>query len=122
MSTRKFESVGKAVFVIWLADGRFPSQRALRVPGGIVHLPEGGPRSHGVGHGGSPRVGVILLSQILNFSLSADGPEANPGSDQAYVTTLPTFAASVSTASWKVIWSIFWMKSMTSPPSWQPKQ
>jgi DNA helicase II / ATP-dependent DNA helicase PcrA len=26
------------VFVIWLADGRFPSQRALRVPGGIVRL------------------------------------------------------------------------------------
>jgi DNA helicase-2/ATP-dependent DNA helicase PcrA len=30
----------RIVFVIWLADGRFPSQRALRVPGGIVHLPE----------------------------------------------------------------------------------
>ncbi len=29
----------RAVFVIWLADGRFPSQRALRVPGGIVRLP-----------------------------------------------------------------------------------
>jgi DNA helicase-2/ATP-dependent DNA helicase PcrA len=29
----------RAVFVIWLADGRFPSQRALRVPGGIVHVP-----------------------------------------------------------------------------------
>jgi DNA helicase-2/ATP-dependent DNA helicase PcrA len=28
----------RAVFVIWLADGRFPSQRALRVPGGIVRL------------------------------------------------------------------------------------
>ncbi|HSP32859.1 MAG TPA: ATP-dependent helicase [Thermoanaerobaculia bacterium] len=28
----------RAVFVIWLADGRFPSQRALRVPGGIVHI------------------------------------------------------------------------------------
>jgi DNA helicase-2/ATP-dependent DNA helicase PcrA len=26
------------VFVIWLADGRFPSQRALRVPGGIVRV------------------------------------------------------------------------------------
>ena len=25
----------RVVFVIWLADGRFPSQRALRVPGGI---------------------------------------------------------------------------------------
>jgi len=31
----------RIVFVIWLADGRFPSQRALRVPGGIVKVPEG---------------------------------------------------------------------------------
>jgi DNA helicase-2/ATP-dependent DNA helicase PcrA len=31
----------RVVFVIWLADGRFPSQRALRVPGGIVRIPEG---------------------------------------------------------------------------------
>jgi len=28
----------RAVFVIWLADGRFPSARALRVPGGIVRV------------------------------------------------------------------------------------
>jgi DNA helicase-2/ATP-dependent DNA helicase PcrA len=26
------------VFVIWLSDGRFPSQRALRVPGGIIRV------------------------------------------------------------------------------------
>jgi carboxypeptidase C (cathepsin A) len=38
--------------------------------------------------------GVILLSQILNFDLSVDGPETNPGSDEAYVTALPTMAAS----------------------------
>jgi DNA helicase-2/ATP-dependent DNA helicase PcrA len=31
----------RAVFVIWLADGRFPSQRALRVPGGIVRIAAG---------------------------------------------------------------------------------
>jgi carboxypeptidase C (cathepsin A) len=37
--------------------------------------------------------GVILLSQILNFALSVDGPEANPGSDEAYITALPTYAA-----------------------------
>jgi len=37
--------------------------------------------------------GVILLSQILNFDLSADTPQFNPGSDEAYVTTLPTMAA-----------------------------
>ncbi|HXG59239.1 MAG TPA: ATP-dependent helicase [Thermoanaerobaculia bacterium] len=28
----------RAVFVIWLADGRFPSARAMRVPGGIVRV------------------------------------------------------------------------------------
>lgn len=28
----------RTVFVIWLADGRFPSARALRVPGGIVRV------------------------------------------------------------------------------------
>ncbi len=38
--------------------------------------------------------GVILLSQILNFDLSADAPQANPGTDEAYITALPTYAAS----------------------------
>ena len=37
--------------------------------------------------------GVMLLSQILNFDLSADEPEFNPGTDEAYVTALPTYAA-----------------------------
>lgn len=37
--------------------------------------------------------GVILLSQILNFSISADGPEGNPGTDEAYMTSLPSYAA-----------------------------
>jgi carboxypeptidase C (cathepsin A) len=37
--------------------------------------------------------GVILLSQILNFDLSADQPGFNPGSDTAYVVALPTYAA-----------------------------
>jgi len=37
--------------------------------------------------------GVILLSQILNFSLDADGPEINPGIDVAYELNLPTYAA-----------------------------
>jgi DNA helicase-2/ATP-dependent DNA helicase PcrA len=31
----------RVVFVIWLADGRFPSHRALRVPGGIVRVRPG---------------------------------------------------------------------------------
>ena len=37
--------------------------------------------------------GVILLSQVLNFDLSADGPQFNPGTDEAYVVALPTYAA-----------------------------
>ncbi|HET7269183.1 MAG TPA: peptidase S10 [Oleiagrimonas sp.] len=37
--------------------------------------------------------GVILLSQILNFDLSIDGPERNPGVDLPYALGLPTFAA-----------------------------
>ena len=37
--------------------------------------------------------GVILLSQILNFDLSADGPEFNPGTDEPYIIALPTYAA-----------------------------
>jgi carboxypeptidase C (cathepsin A) len=38
--------------------------------------------------------GVILLSQILNFDLSDDGAEGNPGMDLPYVIALPTYAAS----------------------------
>ena len=37
--------------------------------------------------------GIILLSQILNFDLSVDGPETNPGIDTAYEVALPTYAA-----------------------------
>lgn len=37
--------------------------------------------------------GVILLSQILNFDLSVDGPTTNPGVDVAYEVALPTYAA-----------------------------
>jgi carboxypeptidase C (cathepsin A) len=37
--------------------------------------------------------GVILLSQILNFDLSVDGPENNPGIDLPYEVALPTYAA-----------------------------
>jgi carboxypeptidase C (cathepsin A) len=38
--------------------------------------------------------GVILLSQILNFDDSPDGPQFNPGVDLPYVLVLPTYAAS----------------------------
>ncbi len=37
--------------------------------------------------------GVMLLSQILVFDASVDGPSANPGIDLPYVAGLPTYAA-----------------------------
>jgi carboxypeptidase C (cathepsin A) len=37
--------------------------------------------------------GVILLSQILNFDLSADDPQFNPGINLPYQLALPTYAA-----------------------------
>jgi carboxypeptidase C (cathepsin A) len=38
--------------------------------------------------------GVILLSQIFNFTTDIDGPRGNPGVDLPYVLALPTYAAS----------------------------
>jgi carboxypeptidase C (cathepsin A) len=38
--------------------------------------------------------GIVLLSAILSFDNSIDGPKGNPGVDQAYALGLPTFAAS----------------------------
>jgi carboxypeptidase C (cathepsin A) len=37
--------------------------------------------------------GVILLSQIFNFTTDIDEPNANPGVDQPYMLALPTYAA-----------------------------
>jgi len=37
--------------------------------------------------------GVILLSQIFNFTTDIDAPNANPGVDLPYVLGLPTYAA-----------------------------
>src|SRR5215469_4437758 len=37
--------------------------------------------------------GVILLSQVLNFDLSSDEPQTNPGVELPYEVELPTFAA-----------------------------
>jgi carboxypeptidase C (cathepsin A) len=37
--------------------------------------------------------GIILLSAILSFDNSIDGPKGNPGVEQAYAIGLPTFAA-----------------------------
>ena len=38
--------------------------------------------------------GIVLLSTILSFDNSVDGPRWNPGVDQAYALALPTYAAS----------------------------
>ncbi len=37
--------------------------------------------------------GIVLLSAILNFDNSPDGPKWNPGTDQPYELALPTYAA-----------------------------
>jgi len=37
--------------------------------------------------------GVVMLSQILNFDMSADGPQINPGVNLPYQLALPTYAA-----------------------------
>ena len=37
--------------------------------------------------------GIILLSQIFNFTTDIDGPSGNPGVDLPYVLALPTYAA-----------------------------
>lgn len=37
--------------------------------------------------------GVILLSQIFNFTVNIDDPRENPGVDQPYLLALPTYAA-----------------------------
>ncbi|MGD0192149.1 MAG: peptidase S10 [Rhizomicrobium sp.] len=55
--------------------------------------------------------GVMLLSQILNFDMSADGPEENPGVDLPYQLALPTYAASAwyhhkLPGSWKDLQSL----------------
>jgi carboxypeptidase C (cathepsin A) len=49
--------------------------------------------------------GVMLLSQILNFDLSPDGPAFNPGIDTPYETALPTYAATA-----------FYHKKLPQPP------
>jgi carboxypeptidase C (cathepsin A) len=54
--------------------------------------------------------GIILLSQILSFDNSVDGPTANPGVDQAYALALPTYAAT----GW------FYHKLPTQPPALKP--
>ncbi len=50
--------------------------------------------------------GVILLSQIFNFTSDIDGPGANPGVDLPYVLGLPTYAATA-----------FYHKKLPTPPA-----
>ncbi len=54
--------------------------------------------------------GVILLSQIFNFTTDIDGPGANPGVDLPYVLGLPTYAAT----AW------YHKKLPTQPPALEP--
>jgi carboxypeptidase C (cathepsin A) len=54
--------------------------------------------------------GIVLLSQILNFTNSIDGAKLNPGDDQAYALALPTFAAT----------AFYHKKLPTQPPSLEP--
>ncbi len=50
--------------------------------------------------------GIVLLSAILSFDNSVDGPKWNPGVDQAYALALPTYAASA-----------FYHKKLANPPA-----
>jgi carboxypeptidase C (cathepsin A) len=54
--------------------------------------------------------GVILLSQILNYDDSADGPQWNPGIDVPYELALPTFAAT----------AYYHKRLPTQPPALEP--
>ena len=44
-------------------------------------------------HFGVDPNGIVMLSQILNFDLGADGAEGNPGIDLPYELSLPSYAA-----------------------------
>ena len=50
--------------------------------------------------------GVMLLSQILDYDNSIDGPQYNPSIDQPYVLALPSFAATA-----------FYHHKLPSPPA-----
>jgi carboxypeptidase C (cathepsin A) len=50
--------------------------------------------------------GIVLLSAILSFDNSPDGPKWNPGVDQAYALALPTYAATA-----------FYEKKLATPPA-----
>jgi carboxypeptidase C (cathepsin A) len=50
--------------------------------------------------------GIVLLSAILSFDNSVDGPKWNPGVDQAYALALPTYAATA-----------YYHKKLPNPPA-----
>ena len=50
--------------------------------------------------------GIVLLSTILSFDNSVDGPRWNPGVDQAYAIALPTYAATA-----------YYHKKLPKPPA-----
>jgi carboxypeptidase C (cathepsin A) len=54
--------------------------------------------------------GIVLLSAILNFSNSIDGPRWNPGVDQPYALALPTYAAT----------AFYHRKLPVQPPALEP--
>jgi len=54
--------------------------------------------------------GIVLLSAILSFDNSVDGPRWNPGVDQPYALALPTYAAS----------AFFHHKLPQQPPALEP--
>jgi carboxypeptidase C (cathepsin A) len=54
--------------------------------------------------------GIVLLSAILNFDNSVDGPRWNPGTDQQYALALPTYAAT----------AFYYHKLPVQPPALQP--
>jgi carboxypeptidase C (cathepsin A) len=54
--------------------------------------------------------GIVLLSTILDFDNSPDGPSRNPGIDQPYVLALPTYAAT----------AFYHRKLPTQPPALEP--
>jgi carboxypeptidase C (cathepsin A) len=54
--------------------------------------------------------GIVLLSTILSFDNSIDGPRWNPGVDQAYALALPTYAAT----------AFYHHKLPTQPPALEP--
>jgi DNA helicase-2/ATP-dependent DNA helicase PcrA len=64
----------RIVFIIWLADGRFPSQRALRVPGGIVKVPEG--KVH-------EAFEALLANESSSFSLRTSNLEPRSSEEEA---------------------------------------